>query len=298
MTNTSRPVTEREFHGAPEYVQLMGEYRRSLRARGLADGTVRQRLLHVEHLHAVHPRVLDVDTSDLETFLSRRRHTHSAEARRSTRSSWCVFFKWATDRGLIADNPTTGLGTIRVPRTVARIATDEQVTRGLATATLPVTAMVLLGRLAALRLGEIAALRTEDREGDVLRVLGKGEHTRMVPLAPELLEVLIRLEHIVGEGYYFPGRFRGHAHPTGLNKLITAQLGINPHALRHAAATAAYEGTHDLRAVQELLGHASLVTTQRYTHVRADQIRAAVNATRLTRSSQLAIDAAGQQAAS
>ena len=70
-------------------------------------------------------------------------------------------------------------------------------------------------------------------------------------------------------------------HPQALNKIITRATGCNPHSLRHAGATAAYEGTHDLRAVQEMLGHVSLVTTQRYVHVRADQIRAAAAATSL-----------------
>ena len=79
----------------------------------------------------------------------------------------------------------------------------------------------------------------------------------------------------------FPGRFGGHMHPQSLNKVITRVTGCNPHSLRHAAATAAYEGTHDLRAVQEFLGHSSLETTQRYLHVRADQIRAAASATSL-----------------
>jgi site-specific recombinase XerD len=70
-------------------------------------------------------------------------------------------------------------------------------------------------------------------------------------------------------------------HPQSVNKIITRVTGWNPHSLRHAAATVAYEGTHDLRAVQELLGHSSLATTERYLHVRVDQVRAAVNATRL-----------------
>ena len=142
--------------------------------------------------------------------------------------------------------------------------------------------MILLGRGAGLRLSEIASLHMNCREGNVLRIVGKGSHTRMIPMNDELIDVLDRLERIRGEvGYYFPGRWGGHMHPQSLEKVIKRVCGWNPHALRHAAATAAYDATHDLRGVQEFLGHSSLATTERYIHVRADQIRAVVSATQL-----------------
>ncbi len=198
------------------------------------------------------------------------------------RSSWMVFYSWAERSGHIDRSPAADLAPVRLPRTVARIANDAEVLQGLATASLPEKAMVLLGRLAGLRLSEISALHMHDREGAVLRILGKGEHTRMVPVNDELLDVLERLEKLLGgDGYYFPGRFGGHAHAQSVCKQIKRVIGTNPHSLRHAAATAAYEGTHDLRAVQEFLGHASLATTERYLHVKVDAIRAAANSTSL-----------------
>lgn len=61
--------------------------------------------------------------------------------------------------------------------------------------------------------------------------------------------------------------------------MITRHLGVNPHSLRHAGATAAYRATRDLRAVQMLLGHSSLATTQRYLHPSLDDVRRAAAAT-------------------
>lgn len=91
-----------------------------------------------------------------------------------------------------------------------------------------------------------------------------------------------RLEWRTGPGrYYFPGRFGGALHPMSVNKIITRHTGWNPHSLRHAGATAAYNSTRDMRAVQLMLGHASLATTQRYLHVDEDGMHAAALGTSL-----------------
>lgn len=280
MTNTKTAVLLRddfdERHGFKETIM---RYRRHLRARGLGDGTVAQRLLYVASLQQSFPDVLSVTTEDMERVLSSRRHTHAPESRRSMRSSWQSFFGWALKAGLIKEDPAAMLSPVRLPRVVARIAPNDKVIFGLIGASAQERAMVLLGRFAVLRLSEISTLHTSHREGTVLRILGKGEHTRMVPINPELLDALEALERMQGGGYYFPGRFGGHMHPQAVNKIITRVTGCNPHSLRHAGATAAYEATKDLRAVQELLGHASLATTERYIHVRVEQIREAANAT-------------------
>lgn len=280
MVNTRPNISARiDLESDADYAELMAAFRQHLRARGLADGTVTQRLLHIAALHGTHPDLLAVTTADMERYLSRRRHTHAAESRRSMRSSWQSFYVWLVKSGRLEENPAQELNPIRLPRVVARIADDSKVTAGLRGATAREEAMVLLGRLAALRLSEITSLHTSHREGEVLRIRGKGDHTRMVPINPELLSVLERLERMQGEGYYFRGRDGGPMHTMSVNKIITRVTGCNPHSLRHAALTAAYEGTHDIRAVQEFAGHASLATTERYLHVRAEQIRAAAMAT-------------------
>lgn len=80
-------------------------------------------------------------------------------------------------------------------------------------------------------------------------------------------------------GRYFPGATNGHLHPQSVHKIIKRLTGWNPHSLRHAGATAAYRGTRNLRAVQEMLGHASLATTERYLHITSTERRDAALAT-------------------
>ena len=116
-----------------------------------------------------------------------------------------------------------------------------------------------------LRRAECARVRGRDVEavgqGWQLRIVGKGGHVRVVPLPPTLA---LRLR--CTPGWVFPGYVDGHISPAWLGKLVGRVLveGYTPHKLRHRFGTVVYDQSHDLRAVQELLGHASLATTQVY----------------------------------
>lgn len=116
--------------------------------------------------------------------------------------------------------------------------------------------------------------------GDSLRVIGKGGHVRVVPL-PDGLASALR-DHAGGSGLVFPSPQRpGQPLTAGhVAKLVTAYLprGLTMHTLRHRCGTVAYAATRDLRAVQELLGHAKPETTARYVQVPDDAVRAAVTA--------------------
>lgn len=259
--------------------QLIQDWLRRLSAAGRRDATRKQREYGVRKLLKFYPDLTTVTPRQLEVVLATYRHIWSDEYRKGLLASWRGFYGFAVDTGAMDQNPAAGLLPIYVRYKPARVADDDDLKRALRTATLPERAMVLLGRYAALRLTEITTLHPHDREGDMLRVLGKGGKTRMVPINQELMLVLERLEKHVGNGYYFPGLAGPHMHPQAVCKVIKRVTGWNPHALRHAAATAAYRGTHDIRAVQQLLGHESILTTQRYLHVDADEIRAAAHAT-------------------
>lgn len=254
------------------------EYTNSMIAAGLAIGTIKIRIQHLDHIRRIHPDLLTVRTTDLEAFMASKQKL-SAETRKNYRASIQKFYRWATKRGYLERDPSADLETIRIPRLIPRLAPDDDIMLALIGAPDHEQAMILLGRLACLRLTELTTLHTQHRENDLLRVTGKGNKQRMVPINDNLMPILLRLERINGGGYYFPGRFAGHMHPQAVNKIITRRTGWNPHSLRHAGATAAYRATHDLRAVQELLGHASLATTQRYLHVGLDEVRAAARGT-------------------
>lgn len=149
-------------------------------------------------------------------------------------------------------------------------------------------ALVMLGRYACLRLNEITTLHMRNRDGDRLIIRGKGDKERIVYANEPLLFALRRLEQDEPSGYYFPGETDGHLHPQSVHKIIKRITGWNPHALRHAGATAAYRATGDLRAVQDMLGHASLATTQRYLHLDDEARRRVAAATAIASPDRLA----------
>lgn len=224
--------------------------------------------------------LLGASATDLEDVLARRRQL-APETRKSHLASWRVFYRWAHRRGLRADDPTLEIASIRVPPRVPRVAPDDDVELALAGAAPRHRAMVLLARYACLRLTELTTLHTRDREGERLRIRGKGDRERVVYANEPLMFALHALERDQGAGYYFPGLRGAHMHPMSVNKIITRVTGWNPHSLRHAGATAAYNATGDLRAVQEMLGHASLATTQRYLHLDDEAKRRVAAATEI-----------------
>jgi integrase len=135
--------------------------------------------------------------------------------------------------------------------------------------------MLLLGGCAGLRLGEIAAFHSDSITATGLVITGKGGRTRRIPMHPVLTEELAGLN-----GYAFPSPYSAHDHLS--RAAVSDALAVvlprpfTPHSLRHRFATAAYRGTHDIRAVQLLLGHSSVSTTQRYTLIEEDALTAAV----------------------
>ncbi len=153
-------------------------------------------------------------------------------------------------------------------------------------------AMLELLYATGIRVGELVGLDVDDvdRDRNVVRVLGKGRKERTVPFgrpAARALDFWVRQGRpaLLAEGAggaLFVGvrgqRIDQRAVRTLVHRRIADVPGapdLSPHGLRHSAATHLLEGGADLRSVQELLGHASLATTQRYTHVTTDRLRRA-----------------------
>jgi integrase/recombinase XerC len=126
-----------------------------------------------------------------------------------------------------------------------------------------------------MRVSELASLRVNDVGSDMLRVVGKGSKTRVVPLgraARQALDAYVAkgrprlIRDGAGEALWVGVR-GGPLGTRGLRRVVQKRLGTFPHALRHSFATHLLEGGADLRTVQELLGHVELATTQIYTSV-------------------------------
>jgi len=132
---------------------------------------------------------------------------------------------------------------------------------------------------AGLRVSEAASLPIEgvDLPRDLIRVCGKGDKVREIPMGGSLHRSLIAWLHLReerhGSPFLFPGKSAGHIDVSNIRRRLGKRglklLGekVNPHALRHSFATHLYERGANLRDLQELLGHARLKTTSRYTHL-------------------------------
>jgi site-specific recombinase XerD len=201
--------------------------------------------------------------------------------RRSYRGSLVQYFRWLVATGVRVDNPAALLPAIKVPRGLPRPAPEDVYDAALGAADPRARFAMLLAGQCGLRRGEIAGLHSRHVERDLfgysLRVTGKGGHTRLVPVATgDTLEFLLRR---VEPGWLFPSDRGGHLSPEHLGRIVSRSLpqGWTCHTLRHRFATTIYRSTHDIRATQELLGHARPETTAIYTQVAPADLREAVN---------------------
>ena len=242
-------------------IKLIQDWRTHLEGLGRAKGTVTLRLSHMRRLlEYAGVEVDQLTPAHVSAWLAANQW--GAAARASARASVISFSSWA---GL---NLAEGLPPIRQPRAVPRPCPDAHVIDALRACPPHLQLAIELMACCGLRRAEVATLRAEDcqavGQGWELRVKGKGGHTRLVPIPAHLAR------RVSGAGgWVFPGGQGGHISPGWLGKQINRAL-PGPwtcHKLRHRFATVAYQAGNDLRAVQELLGHASPATTQLYTLV-------------------------------
>lgn len=195
------------------------------------------------------------------------------------------FFRWLLKEGELGANPADGVRAPRAPRTLPHVldadevgALLEAVPAGANLATRD-RAMLELFYSSALRLSELCALRWHDLdlEQGMVRVLGKGAKTRLVPvgrMACAALRAWSAESHAAPGAPVFAGRGGAPISPRAVQARLKhwARQGgvvkrVHPHLLRHSCASHVLESSANLRAVQELLGHADIATTQVYTHL-------------------------------
>lgn len=210
-------------------------------------------------------------------------HDWSADTRRSHRAALRSFYAWGRATGRTAASPAEALPSAPARPGRPRPLEDEVILEAHARADERDRLLIELGADVGLRACEMATLHTDNvrrlSEGWTLTVLGKGGKWRTVPVSDELGRRLRRRP----PGWVFPGRDGGHLSAPYVSKRLSAALGTagTGHQLRHRFATAAYAAERDLRAVQELLGHASPTTTAIYTRSPDEALRRAVASARL-----------------
>jgi integrase/recombinase XerC len=236
-------------------------------------------------------RPASVDVLAIRSFLA---HLHQAGIARASvarkLAALRTFFRFLLREGTIASNPARLVSTPRLDRKLPARFEESEVERLLEApdATGPLgrrdRAMLELLYAAGLRVGELVALdlSTCDLGSRLLRVRGKGNKERIVPFgepAEEALSSYLRDRRALvalGEGTdaLFLNHRGGRLTTRSVRRLMDRYLrltalrsGLSPHSLRHAFATHLLENGCDLRAIQELLGHQSLSTTQKYTQL-------------------------------
>jgi integrase/recombinase XerC len=242
-----------------------------------------------------------VDTLAVRSYLAslhRARLSNRSLARHL--STLRSFFRWACREGHVERNPARGLPSPRLPKTLPRAMTLPDTERLLGAEEegfIPERERALFELLYAtgLRVSEAAGLDVEDVDlsSRLVRVTGKGSRERIVPFGEEAGDALREYlpsraalrrraeesDPSAGEPLFVNAR-GGRLTPRSMARLLKRRLRaaglpaeISPHALRHTFATHLLEAGADLRAIQELLGHASLSTTQKYTHLDAARLR-------------------------
>ena len=258
--------------------EMLRGYANHLTAGGRSKGTIQLRVSHIRRLLCeLGVDVAGVDTASLEGWIAGK--NWGLASKRSARASIRSFFGWAQAVGYISDNPAGGLPSIKSPRGVPSPCPDAYICDALGVTDLRVKIAVELMATAGLRRAECACVRGCDAipigTGWGLRVNGKGGHQRIVPISPKLGRFISQRQ-----GWLFQGGDHGHISPGYLGKIVSRALpaGWTAHKLRHRFATVAYSQSKDLRAVQELLGHASMSTTVVYTAIDVSSLHEAAAA--------------------
>jgi integrase/recombinase XerD len=250
----------------------------------------------------------DVSDADVETYVGHlrstgRRPTSVARALSAVRS----LHRFLVDEGTVEADPTGDVASPRVPQGIPKALSEDEVTALLSAVTGDdpparrdrALLEVLYGT--GVRISEAVGLRLGDVDLDshVLRVLGKGSKERIVPVGRYARTAVRAWLSSAGRGAMEPARWarRGDAEAVFLNRRggrltrqgawaivhhYGEQVGLagrlTPHVLRHSCATHMLDHGADIRVVQELLGHASIATTQLYTKVSPERLRTVYDA--------------------
>ncbi len=267
-----------------------------------SDHTIRAYIGDVRGLIAfagargVEPTAIDLPL--LRSWLAE--HTRRGAARSSIArqvSSARTFCAWAVREGVMDVDPAQRLQAPKAHRTLPHVLAPEEAKAAVGDPPDPTDPIALRDRLivellysSGIRVGELCGLDLADVDADrrVLRVIGKGDKQRTVPYGAPAAEAVAQwlrtgrpalVTEASGEALLL-GAKGGRLDQRMARRVVHRATddgdggSIGPHGLRHSAATHLLEGGADLRVVQELLGHSSLATTELYTHVSVERLRA------------------------
>ena len=245
--------------------------------------SLKQLCAQLETLHVARWR--DVRGEQIQSFIAKsHRHGLAPGSLRDMLSAYRSFYRWLAREGEAATNPAAGVRSPKAPRKLPQVldvdevgalldfpADDPEAVRD--------RALFELLYSSGLRVSELTGVRWRDLDLDdgMIRVTGKGSKTRIVPVGGKAIAALRALREQDRPDAGDPlvrGRLGQPLTPGGVRARLRRRAKdqgvwkrVYPHLLRHSCASHVLESSGDLRAVQELLGHADIGTTQIYTHL-------------------------------
>ena len=318
MTGRAKPPGGKAALGEEDAAAIEAFLEMAAAERGLARNSIdayrRDLACFAAHLRPSGVALAQADTESIRGFMAAQRRSGAA-ARTASRRLSCLrqFYRFLLTDGRREDDPTTTVDTPALPRTLPGVLSEEEVERLLAAACpqddtaeasskreadgLRLRAMIELLYGSGLRVSELVSLplHAVSAETRTLLVRGKGDKERLVPLGAPARRALdaylaVRDRHLAdgaSSRWLFPSRgASGHLTRHRLAQMLkTLALAagiepgrVSPHALRHAFASHLLANGADLRAVQKMLGHADIATTEIYTHVLDERLRRLVEA--------------------
>ena len=271
------------------------------RERSLSDNTIRAYVGDLDSLaaHLSALKITDINALNISHLRSWLANQQSKGASRTTlarrATSIKLFTKWAFKEGLLPSDVGFNLATPKAHRVLPEILDVKtadiamQSLEAVAEETGELTAIRNLAMVEMLyasgaRVSEICSLDLKDIdfERQTIRVIGKGSKERVIPIGrpaiaalEKWLAVRAQMANEKSGSAVFLGARGKRIDQRQVREVVYKTIELGPHALRHSAATHLLEGGADLRTVQEILGHASLSTTQIYTHVSAERLHSA-----------------------
>ncbi|MBO9664480.1 tyrosine recombinase XerC [Dokdonella sp.] len=228
----------------------------------------------------------DLQADQVQSLLAHehRARGYSPSTLRGLASAWRSFFRYLAREGEVTTNPALGLRAPKLKRKLPEVLDADEMTQlvevpGGDPEAVRDRALLELLYSSGLRVAELCGVRWRDFDADgaMLRVTGKGSKTRLVPVGTKAREALaaLREQDRCGDEDPLVRGARGRPiTPNGVRARLKRRAQeqgvwkrVYPHLLRHSCASHLLESSGDLRAVQELLGHADIGTTQIYTHL-------------------------------
>lgn len=277
-----------------DWTDILSDYRSYLRIeRSLSPNTVTSYLSDIAKLRDMYPdrSPQELDGDDLSAFLSSEAgHGISKRSQSRTVSSLKSFYGFLEIEGRLRRNPAETIGSPKISRHIPAVLSIEEVDRIISSVDLSAPeghrnrAILEVLYSCGLRVSELVSLRISDLffEDSFIRVTGKGDKQRLVPIGePAVRAVQFYLSQTrrslaskKAEDILFLNRRGGQMSRQMVFLIIKRQCSaagitkdISPHTFRHSFATHLIENGADLRAIQQMLGHESILTTEIYTHL-------------------------------